>query len=143
MAQTKKEIDLVLDAAGDGSEKENWKVLWKVQELLECPRCSWHANRGRMEPAKVDLIRQYLDDWIVAAHLHWMRHNFANRFPTKPNLVSNKEWNEQIEINKLFRDLNNYAKKNPSIIEITFSEAGIALYPEQKHSKYAEQFPPA
>jgi hypothetical protein len=46
-------------------------------------------------------------------------------------------------MNKLFTDLNNYAKKNPNIIEITFSEEGIPLYAEQKLSKYALQFPPA
>jgi hypothetical protein len=43
---------------------------------------------------------------------------------------------------KVFTDLNNYAKENPNIIEITYSETGNPLYAEQKHSKYVLQFPP-
>ena len=95
MTETRKDIEIVLNTAGGGSEEANWKRLWKIQELLECPWCSWHANAGRNEPADVQLIKKYLDDWIVAAHLHWMRHNFANRFPTKPKFVSKREWNKQ------------------------------------------------
>lgn len=142
MELTRKEIELVLNAAGDCTEEANWEVLRKVQAILECPRCFWHANEGRTEPADIDLIRKYLDDWIVAAHLHWMRHNFWNRFPIKSKFVSKEDWKQQVETNNLFEDLNNYAKKNPNIIEITYSETGIPLYAEQKHSKYALQFPP-
>ena len=143
MELTRKEIEVVLDAAGDDGKEANWKVLWKVQEILECPRCSWHANERRTEPADVDLIRKYLEDWIVAAHLHWMRHNFWNRFSTKPKLISHEDWNKEVEMKKVFTDLNNYAKKNPNIIEITYSEAGIPLSAEQKRSKYVLEFPPA
>ena len=143
MELTRKEIERVLDAAGDGSEETNWKVLWKVQEILECPRCSWHANQRRIEPADVELITKYLGDWIVAAHLHWMRHNFWNRFPTKPKCVSKEDWKEEVGTIKLFADLHSYAKKNPNIIEITYSDTGIPLCAEQKRSKYALEFPPA
>ncbi len=142
MELTRKKIELVLDAAGDSSEEANWKVLRKVQKILECPRCFWHANEGRTELPDVDLIRKYLGDWIVAAHLHWMRHNFCNRFSTKPRFVSTKDWKEEVEMKKVFSDLYNYGKKNPNIIEITYSETGTPLRAEQKHSKYVSQFPP-
>jgi len=143
MELTRKEIELVLDAAGNGSEEANWKVLRKVQAILECPRCFWNANEGRTEPADVDLIRKYVGDWIVAALLHWMRHNFWNRFSTKPRCVSTEDWNAEVETKKVFLDLHNYGKKNPNIIEITYSETGIPLCAEQKRSKYVLQFPPS
>jgi len=44
---------------------------------------------------------------------------------------------------KVFADLNIYAKKNPNIIEITYSETGIPLCAEQKRSKYVLEFPPS
>jgi hypothetical protein len=143
MELTRKEIELVLDAADNGGEEENWKVLRKVQDLLECPRCFWHANEGRTEPADVDLIREYVGDWIIAAHLHWMRHNFWNRFSTKPRFVQAEDWDREVEMKRVFSDLNNYAKKNPNIIEITCSEAGIPICAEQKRSKYVLQSPPS
>ena len=46
-------------------------------------------------------------------------------------------------MNKLFTDLNNYAKENPNIIEIAFSLRRTPLYAKQKRSKYLFQFPPA
>jgi len=51
-----------------------------------------------------------------------------------------KAWKEHAKMNKVFIDLNTYAKKNPNIIEIAFSEEGIPLHGEQKHSKDALQF---
>jgi hypothetical protein len=143
MEITRKEFELVLDAAGDGSEEANLKVLWRVQVILECPRCSWHANEGRTEPADVDLIRKYVGGWIEAAHRHWMGHNFWNRSAIKPRNVSTEDWKEEVEMEKVFSDLNNYARKNPNIIEITYSETGAPLRAEQKHSRYVSQFPPA
>jgi hypothetical protein len=143
MELTRKEIELVLDAAGDCSEEANWKVLRKVQKILECPRCFWHANEGRTELPDVDLIRKYLGDWIVAAHLHWMRHNFWNRSAIKPRNVSTEDWKAEVEQKQVFSELHDYGKKNPNIIEITYSETGVPLRAEQKHSKYISQFPPA
>ena len=102
--------------------------------------CGWQANERRIEPAGIGRLREYLDEWIVAAHLHWMRHNFWNRFPTKSKFVSKKNWQEHVESRKLFENLSNYAKKNPNIIEVTYSEAGIPLYAEQKRSKHILRF---
>ena len=44
---------------------------------------------------------------------------------------------------KLFVALDEYAKKNPNIIEITISEDRTHLHAEQKRSKYVLQFPPS
>jgi hypothetical protein len=146
MELERKKIDAILDANSSGSPEAPQEALRKIQTILECPRCSWQANEGRIEPANIQRIREYLDDWIVAAHLHWMRHNFWNRFPYKSKFVSkefvSKEaWGENIERNKFHEALDNYAKKNPNVIEITYSEAGVPVSAKQKHSKNVLQFP--
>ena len=143
MKKTREAIEKVLDAASKGNEKANADALRKVQGILECPRCHWNANQGRFEPVDVKLIREYLGSWIEAAHIHWMRHNFSNRFPYSSKFVSKERWKEHVEMSKLFEALDRYRRKNPNIIEITYSDDGIPLYAEQKRSKYALQFPPA
>jgi len=139
----RRKLESILDAHSSRTRGDSREALRQIQISLECPRCGWQANEGRIEPTNIQRIREYLEEWIVASHLHWMRHNFWNRFPTKPKFVPKEDWDEQVKMIKLFTDLSNYAKKNPNIIEITYSETGIPLYAEQKRSKYALEFPPA
>ena len=143
MELDRRKIESILNAVSDKKPETERQALREIQIALECPRCWWQANGGRVEPTDIKLIREFAKDWIVAAHVHWMRHNFANRFPTKPKCVSKKEWKENAEMNKLFAALDKYAKKNPNVIEIAFSEDGIPLYAKQKLSKHVLQFPPA
>jgi len=60
---------------------------------------------------------------------------------TKSKFVSKKNWQEYVKSRKLFENLRNYAKKNPNIIEVTYSEEGIPLYAEQKRSRHILRFP--
>jgi hypothetical protein len=143
MELDKRRIESILNANSGARQEAERDTLSQIQIALECPRCGWQANEGRIQPANIHRIREYFQDWVVAAHLHWMRHNFWNRFPTKPKFVSAQDWKEEVKTKKLFANLKKYAKKNPNIIEITYSESGIPLYAEQKRSKYVLQFPPA
>jgi hypothetical protein len=141
MELDRKKIESILDTNSSNRPETERALLREIQINLECPRCGWQANEGRIEPAKVQQIRESLNDWIIAAHLHWMRHNFWNRFPTKSKFVSKKDWEKHSLYKKLSIALKNYEKQNPNIIEITNSEMGIPICAEQKRSKRALEFP--
>ena len=88
MADTRKMIEAILDASANGTAEVRAVALTKVKEILECPWCFWQANEGRHEPKNFDLIREYLPDWNVASHCHWMHHNFWNRFSDQIEVCS-------------------------------------------------------
>ena len=112
-----KKIDAIIDA-NSGSLEDPRKVLRQIQIILECRRCLWQANQGRFEPIELHLIRQYVEEWIVASHLHWMRHNFWDRLPFKSKFATKAVWQEHSKISKikkLFDNLSAYwnsEKKN-------------------------------
>jgi hypothetical protein len=70
-----------------------------------------------------------------------MRHNFWNRFDTKPKFISENVWGEKIAGDRIYEALRLYGKRNPNIIEITFSEDGAPISAKQKISKYIAEFP--
>jgi hypothetical protein len=137
----RQKIESILGADSDGGQEVREDTFYQIQFALECPRCGWQANEGRIEPRDTQRIREYLGGWLEAAHIHWMRHNFWNRFSTRPKSISKEDWQEEMESKKLFTALMEYERKSPNIIEITYSETGIPLYAEQKHSKCGLQFP--
>jgi hypothetical protein len=118
MANTRRVIEAVLDASTNGAAEVQAAALRKVKAILECPWCFWQANEGRYEPKNFDLIREYLSDWIVASHCHWMHHNFWNRFPSKSKFVPKKDWEQHVTGLRLLRSLEEQFRKQPPVLEL-------------------------
>ena len=118
MANTRRVIEAVLDASTNGAAEVQAAALRKVKAILECPWCFWQANEGRHEPKNFDLIREYLSDWIVASHCHWMHHNFWNRFPSKSKFVPKKDWEQHVTGLRLLRSLEEQFRKQPPVLEL-------------------------
>jgi hypothetical protein len=139
--ERKKLHDLIssFDEANHDSFQRCLRAVW---DALQCPRCYWSGNAGRLEPKTFTTLKSVVEDWVEASHLHWMRHNFWNRFDTKPKFITAKDWAEKKAEDRLFDALQLYGKRNPNIIEITCSDMGIPISAEQKVSKYKLQFPP-
>ena len=111
-------IEAVLDASTNGAAEVQAAALIKVKAIPECPWCFWQANEGRYEPKNFDLIREYLSDWIVASHCHWMHHNFWNRFPSKSKFVPKKDWEQHVTGLRLLRSLEEQFRKQPPVLEL-------------------------
>ena len=118
MASTRTKIEVVLNATANGTPEVQVEGLRKVQTILEYPWCFWQANAGRFEPESVQLIREYLSEWITAAHGHWMHHNFWNRFPNKSKFVRKEDWEQHVRTERLMRSLEDELERNPPVLEV-------------------------
>jgi hypothetical protein len=122
MEQKKQEIEAILNAEKSLTPETGKKILGAVSEALKCPWCEWQGNEGRHQPANLSLIREYLDDWVVASHLHWMKHNFWNNFPHKTKFVKKEHWENHKAATDYFLSVQQRLRKNPPIIEISEEE---------------------
>jgi hypothetical protein len=116
------ELKKILDGIDGSTPELQATVLYRVLTALECPLCEWQSNEGRHRPESVILIREYLNDWVVASHLHWMKHIFWNRLPFKTKFVSKTAWEQHKAERELYESLAEHLRKNPPIIEVPESE---------------------
>jgi hypothetical protein len=97
-------------------------ALKLVLEAIRCPLCDWDGNTGRYQPLDIPRILEYLPEWIVSSHTHWMKHIFWNRFPCKSKFVGKQAWARHSEELASSRLLDEYARRIPPIIEIDADE---------------------
>jgi hypothetical protein len=117
--RTQRGIEAILGARERASRPPEM-ALQDVLRALRCPmrECGWQGNEGRIQRAQYVSIRGYLRDWVVASHLHWMRHVFWNRFPFSSRFVSKDAWKQHKAERDLHESLAEHFRKHPPIIEI-------------------------
>jgi hypothetical protein len=81
MQEQRNRLEAIIRRVRHASEDEQRQAWEEIEQELRCPRCDWQGNKGRDEPGDVRLWPPYLEDWIAAAHCHFMHHAFWNRFP--------------------------------------------------------------
>jgi hypothetical protein len=122
MEEQKRELERILDGFTHATADSGRLALEKVLDVLRCPTCEWEGNAGRYQPKSLESLRDCLNDWIESAHLHWMRHNFWNRFSTKAKSLKRADWEKHEKERAFFEMLAEYARKHPPIIEIECPE---------------------
>lgn len=98
MEDEKRRLEGVLRSALEAPGEEQRKAWEKIENVLICPapNCGWLGNQGRCEPSDIRLMLAYVPDWVLAAHRHFMRHAFWNRFPYTRRfapVLTPSEWN--------------------------------------------------